>query len=107
MAASPPLIIPFPGAGYRLLYPITELLGISLLIGLLGWRRRRPRSAYGLALLVFLSAGVMMSACGGTSGTGSGNQRTPAGTYPLVVSGIFTSGSTKLTHNANLTLVVQ
>jgi len=87
---------------------IASLLALSLLTGLLSWHGgRRPRLAYGLALLVFLSAGVMMSACGaGSSGVG-GNQGSPAGTYPLVVSGTFTSGSTKLTHNANLTLVVQ
>jgi hypothetical protein len=103
MAVSPPLIISFPRADYRLLYLITGLLALSLLIGLLNWHRRRPRLAYGLALLVFLSAAVMMSACGGGS---SGNQGTPPGTYPLVVSGTFTSGSTKLTHNTNLTLVV-
>jgi centrosomal CEP192-like protein/HYDIN/CFA65/VesB family protein/galactose oxidase-like protein len=104
MAASPPLIIPFPRADYRLLHLSTGLLELLLLIGLLSWRRGRLRLAYGLALLVFVFAGVMMSAC--SSGS-SGNQRTPPGTYPLVVSGTFTSGSTKLTHNANLTLVVQ
>jgi hypothetical protein len=105
MAASPPQIISFPRADYRLLNLITELLGLLLLIALLRWRRgRRPRLAYGLALLVFFSAGVMMSACGSAD---VGHQGTPAGTYPLVVSGTFTSGSTRLAHNANLTLVVQ
>ena len=105
MAASPPLIIPFASVDYRLLSLITELLGLSLLIGFLSQRRgRRPRLAYGLALLVFLSAGIMMSACGSA---GIGHQGTPAGTYSLVVSGTFSSGSTRLAHNANLTLVVQ
>ena len=105
MAAWPRLIISLPRADYRLLHLITELLGLSLLIALLSWRRVRPRLAYGLALLLMLCAGVMMSACGG--GSSGGNQGTPPGSYPLVVSGTFTSGSTKLTHNANLTLVVQ
>jgi hypothetical protein len=104
MAASPPLIIPFFRGDYRLLYLIAELLMLLLLIGLFSSRRRRPRLAYGLALLAILSAGVIMSACGST---GIGNQGTPPGAYPLVVSGTFTSGSTKLTHSANLTLVVQ
>jgi hypothetical protein len=104
MAASPPLIIPFFRVDYRLLYLITELLVLLLTIGLFSWRRRRPRLAYGLALLAILSAGVIMSACGGS---GVGHQGTPAGTYPLVVSGTFTSGSTRLTHSANLTLMVQ
>jgi hypothetical protein len=104
MAALPPLVIPFPRADHRLFYLITELLVVSLLIGLLSWRRRRrPRWAYGFAFLLFLCAGLM-SACGGG---GSGNQGTPAGTYPLVVSGTFTSGSTSLTHKVNLNLVVQ
>jgi hypothetical protein len=106
MAALPPLIISFPRVDYRLLHPITELLALSILIGLLSLRRGRPRLAYGLVLLVFLSAAVMMSACGGGGSGVGGNHGTPAGTYSLVVSGTFTSGSTKLTHNANLTLVV-
>jgi hypothetical protein len=107
MAASPPLAIPFGRGDYRLLYRITELLGLLLLIGLLCWRSgSRPRLAHGLVFFVLLSAGVMMSmsACGSASVV---HQGTPAGTYPLTVSGTFASGSTKLTHNTNLTLVVQ
>jgi hypothetical protein len=104
MAASPPLILPFFRGDYRHLYLLTELLMLLLLIGLFSSHRLRPRLAYGLALLAILSAGVIMSACGST---GIGNQGTPPGAYPLVVSGTFTSGSTKLTHSANLTLVVQ
>jgi hypothetical protein len=107
VAASPPFIVPFPKGDYRLLYLLTGLLALSLLIGLLSSRRGRPRLAYGLALLVCLSAAVMMSACGGGSSGAGGNQGTPPGTYPLVVSGTFTSGSARLAHNANLTLVVQ
>jgi hypothetical protein len=107
MATSPPLIIPFPRGDYRLLYLSTELLALLLLTGLQSWRRVRPRLAYGLALLVFLSAVVLMSACGGGNAVTNRNQGTPPGTYSMVVSGTFTSGSTKLAHNANLTLVVQ
>jgi hypothetical protein len=107
MAALPPLIVSFPRGYHRLLHPITELLALSILIGLLSLRRGRPRLAYGLVLLVFLSVAVMMSACGGGGSGVGGNHGTPAGTYSVVVSGTFTSGSTKLTHNANLTLVVQ
>jgi hypothetical protein len=110
MAASLPVTTPSPRGGYRPLYLITEFLVLSLLTGLLSWRRgRHPRLAYGLLLLLAVCAGLM-SACGGGSsggGGGSGSQRTPAGTYTVVVSGTFTSGSTKLTHNADLTLVVQ
>jgi Cep192 domain 4/Galactose oxidase, central domain len=107
IAALPPLIISFPRADYRLLHPITELLALSILIGLLSLRRGRSRLAYALVLLVFLSAAVMMSACNSGGGGVGGNHGTSAGTYSLVVSGTFTSGSTKLTHNTNLTLVVQ
>jgi hypothetical protein len=102
---------PSARSGYRPAFLITELLGFSLLSGLCGlliWRRdRRPRLAYGLVLLLFLCAGVMMSACGSGSSGGGGNPGTLAGTYTLVVSGSFTSGSTTLTRKSNLTLVVQ
>ena len=107
MAALPPLIIPSPRGDYRFLYLIAELLAFSLLVGLVRSFKGRPRLGYGIALLVFLSAGVMMSACGGGSSGVGGNHGTPPGTYPLVVSGTFTSGSTNLTHHSNLTLVVQ
>jgi hypothetical protein len=57
--------------------------------------------AFGCLLLVVL----VLSSCGGGgnhSGTG-----TPAGAYTLTVTGTFNSGSTTLTHNTILTLVVQ
>jgi hypothetical protein len=110
MAGSPPTTTPSPGGGYRPLYVITELLALSLLTGLLGRHAgRRPRLPYGIAVLFFLCAGVILSACGGGSSGGGVPpvQRTPAGTYTLVVSGTFASGSNRLTHNSNLTLVVQ
>jgi len=107
MAASPPVVTPSPRGGYRPLSLITELLVLLLLTGLLSWQKsRRPRLAHALALLLFVCAGLM-SACGSGSSGGGGTQRTPAGTYTVVVSGTFTSGSTRLAHNANLTLVVQ
>jgi hypothetical protein len=105
MAALPPLIIPSPNKDYRLIYLL--LLALSLLIGLLSWKTARPRLAFALAFLLFLSAGLIMSACGAGGSASIGHQGTPSGTYTVVVSGTFTSGSTKLTHNSNLTLVVQ
>lgn len=95
---------------YPPLYLSTELLVFSLLIALLYWRTgRRPRLAYGLALVMVFSVAELMSGCGGgsSSGGGGGNHGTPAGTYTIVVSGTFTSGSTSLTHSVNLSLVVQ
>jgi peptidoglycan/LPS O-acetylase OafA/YrhL len=106
-----PVSDPPPTTIYRLLVPILGLLALVLLASLNGrsWEQR-PRLAYGVALLLLLCAGVTLSACGGgggSSGGGGGNAGTPTGTYTLVVSATFTSGSTTLTHSADLTLVVQ
>jgi len=68
--------------------------------------RKRPvwllRGATLALLLLVLTA---LSSCGG--GGGSHRDGTPAGTYSLTVTGAFSSGSSTLTHNASLTLVVQ
>jgi hypothetical protein len=108
MAASLGVTTPFTRIGYRPLYLIAEfLLLLLLLTGLLNWHRdRRPRWAYGFALLLFVGAGLM-SACGTGSSGNVGNLGTPAGTYSLVVSATFTSGSTSITHNVKLNLVVK
>jgi hypothetical protein len=66
---------------------------------------QRPRLVYGLAMLLYLFGGMMMSACG-SGGGGGGNPGTPT-SYTLVVSGTFSSSSTTLTHESQLTLVVQ
>jgi FG-GAP-like repeat/Abnormal spindle-like microcephaly-assoc'd, ASPM-SPD-2-Hydin len=68
--------------------------------------RKRPLPfarplAFGCLLLVVL----VLSSCGG--GGNHGGTGTPAGTYTLTVTGTFNSGSTTLTHNTTLTLVVQ
>ena len=90
---------------------ISGLLGLALLASLLGRRKQgRPSLAYELTLALLFVAGMTMAACGGggsTTGGGSGSQATPQGSYTLVVSGTFTSGSNTLTRNTNLTLVVQ
>jgi hypothetical protein len=56
------------------------------------------------ALVVLVCVGVTLTSCGGGSAGGTGTQ---AGTYSITVTGNFSSGSTTLTHAANLTLVVQ
>jgi hypothetical protein len=107
LAASLPATSPSTRGGYRRLYLVTALLGLSLL-GVSLIRQKHRSLVCGMALLLLLCAGTMMSACsGGGSSSGGGNQGTPAGTYTLVVSGTFTSGSNTLTRNSNLTLVVQ
>jgi FG-GAP-like repeat/Abnormal spindle-like microcephaly-assoc'd, ASPM-SPD-2-Hydin len=85
---------------------LSGALGLAMLASLGSWgRQRRPRWSYVLAFLCLLFIGATMPACGGGSnGNGGGTQ---AGTYNLTVTGTFTSGSTTLTHNTKLTLVVQ
>jgi len=79
-------------------------LALVTLLTLATWLRKlRPQNLYGLALLCLLLIGVTMSACGGGGSGGA----TSAGTYKLTVTGNFISGSTTLTHSANLTLIVQ
>ncbi len=67
-----------------------------------GPRHRQHRIFYGLAFVCLFSLGVTLSGCGGGS-NGSGGP----GTYNLTVTGKFASGTTTLTHNTNLTLLVQ
>jgi hypothetical protein len=99
-ASSPPPIAP------RTLFLISVSLGLGLLaVMLASSRERHLRLGNRLALLLLICAGITMASCGGSGG--SGNQGTPAGNYTLAVSATFTSGSTTLTHNTNLSLVVQ
>ncbi len=72
----------------------------------IGYRNRRCRRFHLLALLCLVSIGITMSACGGST-TGTGGGGTSAGTYNLMVTGTFASGSSMLTHHTDLTLVVQ
>jgi hypothetical protein len=85
----------------------TGTLGLALLTGMTRYRRAwQSRLCYGLTLICLLSVGIIMTACGGgsSSSTGGGTQ---AGTYTVTVTGNYTSGSTTLTHDTKLTLVVQ
>jgi hypothetical protein len=91
------------------------LLGMLLGVSLWLWRWERGLGwvkAFTLAVLVFL--GMTLTSCGGGSSSGrsggdggGGNAGTPAGSYTIIVSGSFASGSTTLTHTTSLTLVVQ
>lgn len=86
-----------------------------LVLGLLGmlalWAlaaRSKPGLAglrFGVALVALASLALLFSACGGGGGGGNTNPGTPAGTYPLTVTGTV-SGSTTLQHSTTLTLQV-
>jgi hypothetical protein len=120
-ARSAGFVLPFGTAGparrnYRPMPLLASLLAtIMIMIGsLLLWRqeqqRRRWTSVCAFALL--LCAGMTLTSCGGSyggngGGSGGGTTGTQAGSYTITVSGSVTSGSTTLTHNTKLTLVVQ
>jgi hypothetical protein len=53
---------------------------------------------------MILTGLLLMPACGGSSGTKTGNPGTPAGTYTITVTG--TNGSTVVTGSPALTLTV-
>lgn len=80
------------------------LLGMFMIMTLPVWHRNRQRPwARMVTLAVLLLAGMTIISCGaGSSQPGS----TQPGTYTITVSGRSTSGSTTLTHNINLTLIV-
>ena len=77
-------------------------------VTLAGRRRERWLQLVCGALLSLLLIAVLLSACGrGPSSGSNGGGGTPAGTYAMTVTASSTSGSTMLTHNTQLTLVVQ
>jgi hypothetical protein len=103
--ATPPASGPSANDPFGFWVAFSGTLGLALLLRMTRHRREwRPQLLYGLTLLCLFSVGVTMSSCGGASSSSGG---TPAGTYPVTVRGSFTSGSTTLTHNTKLTLVVQ
>ncbi|MGH9703816.1 MAG: choice-of-anchor D domain-containing protein, partial [Candidatus Acidiferrales bacterium] len=75
----------------------------------------RPRARFDFSFGPFTAALLIsttlfaLSACsgGGTAGMAPAQPRTTAGTYLLTVTAASTSGSTTLTHQTSLTLVVQ
>jgi hypothetical protein len=97
----------------------TELaLFVAMLGGVLGLlaipgvadaqRKRHIRLLSGLLILGLVSIVLTVSSGGGSGGGGSsGGGGTPTGSYGLTVTGTFSSGSTKLTHSTNFTLLVQ
>jgi sugar lactone lactonase YvrE len=111
-----------PGASLRL---GMELASLLVLMGLAGWAVAGGRRAGGpgrslayrrlrLSGLVLAALALMLMACvacggGGGMGNSVANPATPAGTYPLTVTGTYDASSgqaTGLTHNQALTLQV-
>jgi hypothetical protein len=86
------------------------VLGFGLSgVVILGSGRRKRRAARshwlrGVALLGLIAMGAGLSGCGGNSRSAASAQ---PNTYNLTVTGTFTSGSTTLTHDSKLTLIVQ
>ena len=97
--------------------PLTFTLAQSLLVFILvsllatfGRRRNQfLRLAPLFAAVLVVSISLALASCGGGSGNsgGGGNTNPESGTYTVNVSGNFSTGSTTLTHNTKLTLVVQ
>jgi len=98
------------------------LLSALSLITLFAWQRFGARQsqawvvpirARGQAGVCALAAGLLltlgMTGCGGGSGgriNPAPDPGTPAGTYTLTVTGTTNSGSSTLSHNATLSLIV-
>ena len=81
--------------------------GITLISAGLGSAGSRRRKLFGFLMLgMILSGLLLMPACGGSSGTKTGNPGTPAGTYTITVTGTGTNGSTVVTGSPALTLTV-
>ena len=90
------------GIFYAMLLPIGGLTLVGAGLGSPGSRRRK---LFGFLMLgMILSGTFLMPACGGSSGTKTGNPGTPAGTYTITVTG--TNGSTVVTGSPALTLTV-
>jgi hypothetical protein len=86
---------------------LTAMLLLMIAAMLLRRRELRFRWAPAFALAVVVCLGMTLTSCGGGSGGGGGNVNPQAGTYTIMVTGSFTSGSATLTHATKLTLVVQ
>jgi hypothetical protein len=96
---------------YRPMWLLAGLLAMLMIVSLFAGSQEQQlrRWAPVLAFALLLCAGMTLTSCGGGSGGsgGGGTSGTLAGTYTITVSGTFAAGSTTLTHNTKLTLVVQ
>jgi hypothetical protein len=104
-----PKMSPPHAVNFRLVILLMVLLALALIAGQVSQHVARNRSlATVMQAFILLGVGIAMAACGGGGNTTATPQTgTPSGTYSITVSGTFSSGSTTLTHNTKLTLVVQ
>ncbi|MGC1907447.1 MAG: FG-GAP-like repeat-containing protein [Candidatus Acidiferrum sp.] len=98
--------------------PMTRLknvpVQICFLVLILGWvgvhvitraiEKRQP--TYRFAIMATLLIALTLTACGGGGGTSDNHPGTPAGSYSLVVTATFNTGSATVHHDVNLTLTV-
>lgn len=77
------------------------LFGFPLIVTVAGIKGRAQSFRLGLLVLMTIPT-FLLPACGGGGGSG-----TPAGVYPMTVSGQYTSGGQTLTHSVTMTLFVQ
>jgi hypothetical protein len=66
--------------------------------------KRQP--TYRFAIMATLLIALTLTACGGGGGTSDNHPGTPAGSYSLVVTATFNTGSATVHHDVNLTLTV-
>jgi hypothetical protein len=101
-----PITLPRPGLpGGRGEWVLIALMGLA---GMSWLKRRQPVRLRVAILAACMALMLAMAACGGggsTSVTTSGGS--PAGSYPLTVTGTATSGSTTLSQKVSLTMTVQ
>jgi hypothetical protein len=104
---------PLGGSSTKLAVLLAMLGGVLGFLAMPGrgnaQRKRRTQFLGGPFMLCLVSVVLLIPACGGGSGGGgsNGSGGTPSGTYALTVTGTFSSGSARLTHNTSFTLVVQ
>jgi len=92
---------------YRPFLLFLLLLAFAETVNLARRTRNAKHSLATVSLVLVLCATFALAACGGGSASAPPKPGTQVGTYSLLITGTFNSGSTTLTRNATLTLVVR